>query len=198
MAGQPAHPKWDLVNWSSGDDGVTLFEALGIGKGKIKFPKLQTILTSPAAKSAPAPSTSTAGGGGGGSSGGNTVAPSSTSESDWIKAMLSSLGAPQTPANVNSVAAWIRHESPWNASPPDGALYTNNPLNTTLPLPGAVSFNADGVKRYPTSKIGIQATVSTLLGGYPTIVARLKSGKGICGASGDFSKWSAGGYDSVC
>jgi hypothetical protein len=42
--------KWDLSNWSSGK--VSLFEAMGISKGTIKWPQLTTSLTEGAAESA--------------------------------------------------------------------------------------------------------------------------------------------------
>jgi hypothetical protein len=194
MAGNPSSSKWDLTNWTPGT--VSLFEALGIKKGTIQYPNLQAELTS--ADLASAPQTSTAGGGGS-TSGGNTVAPSGTSEQDWIEALLTSLNAPITQNNVNSIAAWISKETSWNAEAPDGALYTNNPLNTTQAESGATSINSAGVKKYATAKIGIMATVATLLQ-YPAIVAALKTGNGLCGSnlSASFSKWSGGGYSSVC
>jgi hypothetical protein len=182
--------RWDLTNWTGGP--VTLFQALGIGKGSISYPQLQATL--PAAASS---SSSSSGGTGGG---GNTTAPASTSESDWIKALLTSLGAPQTDANINSLTSWIAKETTWSDSGPDGALYTNNPLNTSQAATGATSIG-DGsvVKKYTTALSGITATVQTIQQ-YPQILAALKTGNGLCGStlSSSFSKWSDGGYDSVC
>lgn len=177
--------KWDLSNWTSGP--VTLFQALGITKGSINYPELSATL--PAAASSSSSSTS----------GGNTTAPASSSEQDWIKALLTSLGAPQTDANINSLTSWIDKESPWNDSGPDGALYTNNPLNTTQPASGATSINSAGVKKYTTAVMGLTATVQTIQQ-YPQILAALKSGNGLCGSTleSSFEQWSGNGYGSVC
>jgi hypothetical protein len=231
MAGQPGSSKWDLTNWTSGT--VTLFQALGIKKGTISYPPLQTELTTPAAEAAQSSGSAAAAGAaaatganeaasattgatgtgqaagsttaaGRGSGGGNTNTPAGSSEVDWVKTLLTALNAPQTNANINSLIAWINVESPWNSSSPDGALYTNNPLNTTQPASGATSINSDGVKKYTTAAEGIAATVATIIQ-YPQILAALRSGKGLCGSSlaSSFAKWSGKsatnpGYTSVC
>lgn len=129
--------------------------------------------------------------------GGNTRAPASRSEADWIKTLLHVLGAPETPANVNSLAAWIRHESTWTDQW-GGALWTNNPLNTTQPASGATNW-FNGIKKYPTAAIGIAATAATIVN-YPQILSALRSGNGICGGNlaSNFSTWSGGGYSRVC
>ena len=62
MAGTPGSSKWDLTNWSSGP--VTVFQALGIRKGTISYPPLQTQLTTPAAEAANASGSSGAAGAG--------------------------------------------------------------------------------------------------------------------------------------
>jgi hypothetical protein len=178
--------RWDLSNWTGGP--VTLFQALGIGKGSINYPELQATLPAASAASGTTPS------------GGNTTAPASTSEADWIKALLTSLGAPQTDANINSLTSWIAKETTWTDNGPDGALYTNNPLNTSQAASGATSIGGGSVvKKYVTAASGITATVQTIQQ-YPQILAALKSGNGLCGStlSGSFSEWSDGGYDSVC
>ena len=129
--------------------------------------------------------------------------PPNASQTLIIRAILAGLGAPQTTANINSMAAWQRHEAPWNASPPDGAELTHNPWNTTLAA-GSVGTvpGTPGVRIYPNWGVGVAATVATLQG-YPGIVGALRSGRGICGGSlaADFCKWSDcahGGYSSVC
>jgi hypothetical protein len=129
----------------------------------------------------------------------NVAAPSGPGERAWDIALLSSLGAPPTTANIQSLIHWRTHESPWDKTPPDGALYTHNPLNTTQSAPGAVSINSVGVKRYPSTVVGIAATRKTLLNGnYSDIVRALRSGKGLgSGASHGLSTWSGGGYSSV-
>lgn len=195
MAGSPGNSKWDLTNWVSGK--VTFFQALGIKKGTITYPQLTTQLTTPAAEAAQASASSSSSSTSTGS--GSTTAPAGSSQTDWVKALLTSLNAPQTPANINSLISWMNRESPWNSSAPDGALYTNNPLNTTQAATGATSINSDGVKKYTTSAEGIAATVATIIQ-YPAIAAALRSGNGLCGSnlSSSFSKWSGGGYTSVC
>jgi hypothetical protein len=116
------------------------------------------------------------------------------SETAFMSAVFAGLGAPVTAANVGSAEAWVRHETPW---PPVAA---NNPLDTTEPAPGASVFNGAGVRSYPSAAEGVQATVATLLGGYPLIVAALRSGAGICGSSftGELLTWSGNGYGEVC
>lgn len=189
--------RWAAGGWKPGQ--VTLFNALGLGKWKIQMPKFQPSFAGTVAMSGAQAGSSASGAGGTGGSGsggtaGTATPPTNTSEAAWITALLTSLGAPQTQANINSLTSWIRHESTW----PPGAA--NNPLNTTLSMGGGTNFNSVGVKNYPTAAIGIQATIQTLLGGYPGIVAALKSGRGLCGQSfgGEFSKWSGGGYGTVC
>lgn len=198
--------RWDMSRWTVGK--VSFFSALGL-PWNITYPNLTAALASQVAQVTPAPST-----GGGGQNNiagtganqtlnnkaGNISTPSSASEAAWWTSMLHALGAPANAANINSLEAWRKHESPWNASPPDGAQFTNNPLNTTLSGFNTVgSINSVGVKHYATVKDGIGATVATLLGGYPGIVARLRAGQGLCGfSSAEFSKWSGGGYSSVC
>lgn len=126
--------------------------------------------------------------------------PSNATQAMVIRAVLAALKAPQTSANINSMASWQGHEAPWNGSPPDGAAFTHNPWNTTLAAGSTGSVNSVGVRIYPDWATGIRDTVETLLGGYPSIVAALRSGRGLCGSglAGDFSKWSSGGYSSVC
>lgn len=127
--------------------------------------------------------------------------PSGPGQQAWITAFLASVGAPPTPANLSSVAAWINHESPWNASPPDGALYTNNPLNTTEPGFGSTgTVNAVGVRIYPSVAEGLAATQAVITNGrYGDILLYLRSGRGLCGLSlSGLSTWSGGGYSQVC
>lgn len=140
--------------------------------------------------------TPAAGGTSSGSSSGTAAAPTNASEKAFISALLSTLSAPDNAANQNSLAAWFRHE--FGSWPPRAA---NNPMATTQPEPGATTYNPIGVKNYPDSLTGVKATAATLNNGlYPTIIANLRAGKGICGGgmAGEFSKWSGGGYSSVC
>lgn len=112
-------------------------------------------------------------------------------ETQWSIAFLKALGAPQTNANIVSVNAWQARE---------GGGGQNNPLNTTLACCGWTSdFNSVGVKNYPTPNDGVMACANTLRGGYGDVLMALMSGRGLCGQSfSGLSKWSGGGYSSVC
>src|SRR5215472_104969 len=113
----------------------------------------------------------------------------------FARSLLATIGAPQTAANIQSIMGWIARE---------GGGGANNPLNTTLPMPGSSNFNelggGQGVQNYPSVSVGIAANAKTLLGGnYREIVAALRSGQGLCGRSwSELSTWSGGGYSSVC
>lgn len=130
------------------------------------------------------------------------AAPTPTSSEDsWIRSFLAAVSAPATPANISSMSAWISHEAPWNSSPPDGALYTNNPLNTTQPNSDSIgAINSVGVQRFRTLSGGLNANATVLLNGrYGDILMLLRSGQGLCGHSlQGLSTWSGGGYSSVC
>jgi hypothetical protein len=107
--------------------------------------------------------------------------------------VLKSLGAPTTSANVSSLLAWINREG--NLPGVDKF----NPLDTTLPEPGAVSTNSVGVKSYTSWSQGVTATAQTLAGGYSAIVSALKAGVGINPATNsavaqEIRKWSGSGY----
>jgi hypothetical protein len=123
------------------------------------------------------------------------------SETAFITAVLASLGAPDSQANVASLASWFPHEFPsW---PPSAAW---NPMASTLQMPGSTVYNTlpDGrhVWNYPDPSEGAQATALTLADGYyPLIVAGLRSGRGLCGdtaIAGELLTWSGGGYSGVC
>jgi hypothetical protein len=129
------------------------------------------------------------GSGGGSSSGANvTAGPGLTS---FAHAVLKGIGAPESSSNVQSIIAWAHRE---------GGGGANNPLNTTLGMPGATNFNSVGVKNFTSPSQGATASVRTLLGGgYSDILSALRSGRGLCGSSySGLSTWSGGGYSSVC
>lgn len=123
-------------------------------------------------------------------------------EDDFIRAILADLGAPATRADRGSLAAWFPHEFP---SWPPAADY--NPMASTRPEPGVTAYNtfttSNGatlhVWNYPSASAGAAATARTLAG-YPRIAARLRSGRGLCGAGlrREFRTWSGGGYSGVC
>lgn len=128
-------------------------------------------------------------------SGNATVIGGGGSAEKFARSVLATIGAPQTPANINSLLSWMHKEFPtW---PP---MASNNPFATTYSMPGATSFNSVGVRNYRSLAEGILATARTLLGGgYSDVIAALRSGNGLCGRSfAGLSRWSGGGYSSVC
>lgn len=132
----------------------------------------------------------------GGTSGGTggATSPKGPGENAFFTAVLTTMLAPPSKANLDSLHAWRLHESTW----PPGAK--NNPLNTTQPEPGSTVFNSVSVQNYPTAIVGVMATAHTILNGrYPLIAAALRSGKGVCGNGfgSEFQTWS-GEYSSVC
>lgn len=67
--------------------------------------------------------------------------------------ILNRLNAPQE--SIRIIIAWERAEG--------ADLNCNNPLNTSLDAPGAITINSHGVKCYPDYNTGIEATITTLL-----------------------------------
>jgi cell wall-associated NlpC family hydrolase len=123
-----------------------------------------------------------------------TSAGAINNPTDFADALLISLGAPTSPANVSSVVAWeAREGGNWHNSA------TNNPLNTTLPEPGSLPMNSVGVQAYVDWPQGIKATVDTLLNGrYSDIVGALQAGMGLATASyPGLLVWSGGAYDRI-
>jgi hypothetical protein len=113
---------------------------------------------------------------------------SQVSPLQWAQNVLQAGRWPISGANEQSFIAWALLE---------GGGGTYNPLNTTLPEPGAGCFNSVCVRNYVSWGQGVTATVATLNGGYyPQIVADLRSGRGI-GATPELATWSGGGYDSL-
>ena len=90
----------------------------------------------------------------------------------WAQALLAGLGAPRTTENLVALTAWEMAEG--------GHWYNTahyNPLNTTMPEPGATSMNSVGVKAYVSWQQGFVATIATLRNGrYGAILAALARG----------------------
>jgi hypothetical protein len=112
----------------------------------------------------------------------------------FANGVMTQLGAPHGGANVASFNCWASIENSragWN------------PLDTTMPEPGASNFNttSDGtahVKNYASESQGEQATAATLLNGsYNDLAQGFKDGQGVCGYHASFQTWS-GTYSSVC
>lgn len=111
------------------------------------------------------------------------------SEIAFQKAMLADLGAPASAANLSSLHSWFLHEEP--SFPPPNAW---NPLN--------IENVGGGFAQYSSLSAGAAATAAFItVNGYNTIRLALMSGRGLCGFPGigpDLSRWSGGGYMSVC
>lgn len=91
----------------------------------------------------------------------------------FASSVLSGLSIKPTPTAIQKVVAWENAEGGHFANT---ARY--NPLNTTLPLPGAGNTGSQGnIKVYRSWQQGIEATVKTLAA-YGGIQAALRSGTG--------------------
>jgi peptidoglycan hydrolase CwlO-like protein len=92
--------------------------------------------------------------------------------STWAQALLGYLGMPRTSSNVTAIVSWeLAEGGHWF----NGARY--NPLDTTMPEPGATDMNSVGVKAYTSWAEGFVATVTTLRNGlYGPILVALQKG----------------------
>lgn len=120
----------------------------------------------------------------------------------WGDAALTALGAPTTPANVQTMVDWFANEgTPHNL---------NNPLNLQTPFGGSTISTADGdpsidrIQAYPTPADFVGAfPLEMNSGSYPAIVAALKAGRGLEGsaATGEIASelaiYSGDGYNSI-
>jgi hypothetical protein len=77
-------------------------------------------------------------------------------ETGFAQSLEKAMGWPQTPANTIGLVAWENAE---------GGIGHNNPMNTTLPLPGSSDFNSAGVQAYTSLQQGMEATADTLNNG---------------------------------
>lgn len=90
------------------------------------------------------------------------------SADDFWYAVETALGAQHDRANRAFLVSWATAE---------GTSAKNNPLATTLRLPGStgLSGNPDGVQQYATPEQGVQATADTIKK-YPSILTGLRRG----------------------
>ncbi len=90
----------------------------------------------------------------------------------WARALLGYLGMPRTSSNITAITAWeLAEGGHWY----NAARY--NPLDTTMPEPGATDMNSVGVKAYTSWAQGFSATIATLHNGlYGPILAALQRG----------------------
>jgi peptidoglycan hydrolase CwlO-like protein len=113
----------------------------------------------------------------------------------WAKALLQQLGMPLTAPNIAAVTAWeVAEGGHWHNS----AHY--NPLDTTMPEPGATAMNSVGVKAYVSWAQGFTATIATLRNGYyGSILAALRAGNDAIAVADAVaaSPWGTGNFASL-
>ena len=130
---------------------------------------------------------------------GGTFSPVPLSNSytpfSWAKALLEQLGMPLTSQNVTAITAWeLAEGGHWHNS----AHY--NPLDTTMPEPGATSMNSVGVKAYVSWAQGFAATIATLRNGYyGQILAALRAGDNAYAVADAVaaSPWGTGNFSGL-
>ena len=130
---------------------------------------------------------------------GGTLSPVPLSNSytpfTWAKALLQQLGMPLTRQNVTAVTAWeLAEGGHWHNT----AHY--NPLDTTMPEPGATSMNSVGVKAYLSWAQGFTATIATLRNGYyGQILAALRAGDNAYAVADAVaaSPWGTGNFSGL-
>ena len=114
------------------------------------------------------------------------------SPSSWARALLGYLGMPLTSQNLTAITAWeLAEGGNWFNS----ARY--NPLDTTMPEPGATVMNGVGVKAYTSWAEGFTATVATLHNGlYGAILAALQNGNDAVAVAAAVaaSPWGTGAF----
>jgi hypothetical protein len=113
----------------------------------------------------------------------------------WAKALLQQLGMRLTAPNIAAITAWeLAEGGHWHNS----AYY--NPLNTTMPEPGARAMNSVGVKAYVSWAQGFVATIATLRNGYyGGILAALRSGDDAIAVADAVaaSPWGTGNFSGL-
>jgi hypothetical protein len=119
---------------------------------------------------------------------------------DFAKALLGGLGAPNTTNNQRNILSWYGREGGnWDNS----AKF--NPLNTSLPESGSTNYNTGqagaGVQAYGSWQQGVDATVATLTQsnpqyGYQNIIDALDSNANYqaFGQAVQSSSWDANHY----
>lgn len=89
----------------------------------------------------------------------------------FAKHVLRGLKAPITVHTRRAFQAWMQAE---------GGSARNNPMNTTLHMPGSTRFNSADVQNYTSAEQGVEAMVATLKfrgHGYEKITRRLRDNK---------------------
>jgi hypothetical protein len=89
----------------------------------------------------------------------------------FARRVLQGLKAPVTLHTRRAFQAWMQAE---------GGDVRNNPMNTTLHMPGSSRFNSADVQNYPSPEVGVEAMIRTLKfkgHGYEKIVSALRKNK---------------------
>ena len=107
----------------------------------------------------------------------------------WRFRLLGVIGASGRWEHRKLLGAWAQAE---------GGTARWNPLNTTLPMPGATNYNNAGVRDYPRPIVGLCATAATLANGfYDGILRDLTAGTFTARQivernRAEFDKWGTG------
>jgi hypothetical protein len=128
--------------------------------------------------------------------------PTGENQKAWSEAILTSLGAPLTSANIISIGYWMQNEA---GSPPSGIVGANNPINVSEPCCGGVPIQDDGdgvtfLQSYPSVSQGVQAITTYLeRGNYVNIVADLRAGVGLNdpNLASEIGLYSGNGYTTI-
>jgi hypothetical protein len=128
--------------------------------------------------------------------------PSGHAQLQWSEAILNSLGAPLTNANILSIGYWMQNEA---GKPPYGIVGANNPINVSQSCCGGVPIQDDGdgvtfLQSYPDAAEGVAAITQYLeRGNYTQILAALRAGQGLSGGNlaSEIELYSGGGYSTI-
>lgn len=127
--------------------------------------------------------------------------PTGEQQLAWSEAILKSLGAPITDANVISMGYWMQNEYGY---PPYGMVGENNPINVSQPGYDGTPISYEGggysLMSYPTVQDGIAAITAYLeQDAYSGILTDLRNGVGLSDPSlaDEISEYSGGGYTTI-
>lgn len=97
---------------------------------------------------------------------------------DWRHALLTALGAPSTPDNLNALNAWASSEG---VDPRNNNWLAITDPNNRWPHAGVVASNGGNpVYAFPSQAVGVQATAAFLAGSYYVgVVDALKANRGV-------------------
>jgi hypothetical protein len=92
-----------------------------------------------------------------------------TADDPFYTAILRGIGASSSSEALTFFRAWRQAE---------GGTARYNPFNTTQRMPGSEAYNRVGVQHYPSARVGVDATVKTLLNDrYTALVQAIREGR---------------------